>query len=455
MQLTGMKGFSVVWAGQLVSLLGTSMTSFALTIWAWQETGQATALALVGFFSFGPAVLLSPVAGALVDRWNRKLVMMLSDLAAGLASIVTLALYLSGALEVWHLYALGAWTGAFSAFQWPAYSAAISTMLPKVQYTRASGMMSLAESASNVAAPALAGFLLSVIGIGGILVIDIVSFTLAVGGLLLVLIPQPKRSQEGDEGRGSLVQESVYGFRYIWTRRPLLHLQLVFFAVNLTGTFTLTLLAPMVLASTGNDELILGSVQSALGVGGVAGGLLLSTWGGPTRRIHGVLLGMMGSSLLGSLLMGLAGGVTLWLISGFFIIFFIPIINGSNQAIWQAKVAPDVQGKVFAARRLIAQITAPVAMLAAGPLADYVFEPALMPGGALAPLFGSLVGTGPGAGMSLMFVLAGLLGVLIGLGGYLAPSVRNAEDRLPDHDDVGNEADDADIDEEITPTPVV
>ena len=448
-RLTGMTGFSAIWFGQLISLLGTSMTSFALTIWAWQETGQATALALVGFFSFGPAVLLSPVAGALVDRWNRKLVMMLSDLAAGVASILTLALHLSGSLEIWHLYVLGAWTGAFSAFQWPAYSAAISTTLPKTHYTRASGMMSLAESASSVAAPILAGILLGIIGLGGILVVDIVTFSLAVSALFFVLIPPPKRSGAGAAGRG-LWQESLYGFRYIW-RRPLLNLQLVFFAVNLVATFVLILLAPMVLASTGNDELVLGSVQSALGAGGVVGGLLLSVWGGPTRRIHGVLVGMILSSLLGSILMGLANTLTLWLIAGFFITFFIPILNGSNQAIWQAKVAPEVQGKVFAARRLIAQITAPLAMLAAGPLADYVFEPALMPGGALVPLFGVVVGTGPGAGMSLMFVLSGMLGVLIGVGGYLSPSVRRAEDLLPDHNEVeevaGVEAD------AISPTP--
>ena len=434
-----MTGFTIVWIGQVVSLLGTAMTGFALTIWAWQETGQATALALVGFFTFGPTVLLSPVAGALVDRWNRKLVMMLSDLGAGAATVVTLALYVSGGLEIWHLYVLGAWTGAFGAFQFPAYSAAISTMLPKAQYARASGMLSLAESASAIAAPVLAGVLLAVIGIGGIMVIDIVTFTVALLALLWVAIPQPEASEEGRGSRGSLLKESLYGFRYIVKRPSLLGLQLVFTAINLIFTFGFIVLAPMILARTGNDELMLGSVQSALGVGGVAGGILLSVWGGPKRRVHGVLLGMAASSLLGTTLMGVGQSLPLWLVAAFFSAFFIPILNGSNQAIWQAKVAPDVQGKVFAARRLIAQLSAPVAMLLAGPLADRVFEPAMMPGGALANLFGPLVGTGPGAGMGLMFVMSGVAGTLVGLGGYLFPAIRRVETTIPDHDAVLSE----------------
>jgi len=432
-----MRAFTVVWLGQVVSMLGTNMTRFALTIWAWQITGQATALALVAFFSFGPSVLLSPIAGALVDRANRKRVMMLSDLAAGLSTIVVLLLFLTDQLQIWHLYVAGAFAGAFESFQFPAYSAAVTTMLPKEQYTRASGMLSMAESAANIGAPILAALFLTVIGIGGVMAIDIITFTVAIGALLLVAIPQPERTAAGEEARGSIWRESLYGFRYILDRSSLLGLQLVFFTINLTATLGFTLWSPMLLARTGNNELILGSVQSAAGIGGVAGGLLLSIWGGPKRRIHGVLLGMVFASLLGQMLMGLGQALTIWAIAAFFSSFFIPILNGSNQAIWQAKVAPDVQGRVFATRRLIAQITAPVAMLLAGPLADRVFEPALREGGSLVPLFGRFVGTGPGAGMSLMFIFSGALGVLAGLGAYAFPSIRRAEEILPDHKATG------------------
>ncbi len=430
---SGMTGFTVVWVGQMISMLGTGMTRFALTIWAWQLTGSATALALVGFFSFGPIVLFSPIAGALVDRWNRKLVMMLSDLAAGMSTVAIFLLYATGHLEVWHLYVAGAFAGTFESFQFPAYSAAITTMVDKKHYARASGMLSLAESISGIAAPALAGLLLVAIGINGILIIDMVTFVAAILALLMVAIPQPPRTAEGAEGSGSLWQESIYGFRYILARPSLLGLQMLFFMSNLLGTLGFTLLAPMILARTGSNSVVLGTVQSAFGVGGVVGGLLLATWGGPKRRVHGVLLGFIGVSLLGQTLMGLGQILPVWVVAAFFFSAIIPILNGSNQAIWQQKVAPDVQGRVFATRRLIAQITAPLAMLMAGPLADFVFEPGMMAGGSLAATFGWLVGTGPGAGMALIFVISGLLGGFIGIVGYFSPTIRNAEDILPDH----------------------
>jgi len=172
----GMRAFIIVWFGQLVSLLGTGMTQFAITIFAWEITGKATALALVGFFAFGPTVLLSPVAGAIVDRANRKLVMMLSDLVSALMTGVILLLFLAGKLQIWHLYIAGGLSGAFQAFQFPAYSAAMTMMLPKDHYARASGMLSIAESASGIVAPILAGALIALIGIGGILAIDLVTF---------------------------------------------------------------------------------------------------------------------------------------------------------------------------------------------------------------------------------------------------------------------------------------
>ena len=432
-QPAGMRAFVIIWLGQLVSMLGTGMTRFALTIWAWQITGSATALALVGVFSFAPIVLFSPIAGALVDRWPRKLVMMASDLAAGLSTIAILILYSTSNLEIWHLYVAGAFAGIFESFQFPAYSAAVSTMLTKENYTRASGMIGMAEAASGIAAPALAGLLLVSIGIGGILLIDIATFTIAVAVLLFVYIPQPKRTAAGEEGKGSLWTESLYGFRYIFRRPSLLGLQLVFFGINLTSTSGFILIAPLILARTGENSLILGTVESALGVGGLVGGLLLSTWGGPKRRVHGVLLGMAGTGLLGVMGMGLARTLPFWAAAAFASMFFNQILNASNQAIWQAKVDPDVQGRVFAARRLIAQLAAPLAMFLSGFLADRIFEPAMQPGGGWANAFGWLVGTGAGAGMGLLLVISGLLTVLVALSGYLVPAIRNAETILPDH----------------------
>jgi DHA3 family macrolide efflux protein-like MFS transporter len=208
----------------------------------------------------------------------------------------------------------------------------------------------------------------------------------------------------------------------------------VFLVGNLFSNLAFAILAPMILARSGNNQLVFGSVQSAGAIGGVVGGLGMSIWGGPKRRIHGVLLGWFCCGLLGQSVLGLGQTLPIWVAGMFLFVFFVPFLNGSNQAIWQAKVAPDVQGRVFATRRLIAWLVSPLARLVAGPLADQVMEPAMAQGGRLAPVFGDLVGTGPGAGMGLMFVITGLLAAATGLSGYLFPTVRDVEDILPDHE---------------------
>ncbi len=430
---SSLRGFVVVWFGQVISLLGSAMTWFALMVWAYDQTGQATPMALLGACSFGATILFSPVAGALVDRWNRKRVLLISDATAGLATLVVLVLYLVGQLQIWHLYLIGFLAGTFQAFQYPAYAAAVTMMVPKEHYTRASGMLELAWSASSVAAPLLAGILLGKIGIQGIMTIDLLTFLFAIASLFLVSVPQPERSEAGSAGRGSLWKESAYGFRYIRARSSLLGLLMLFAIVNLVDYAGFTLFAPMILARTGGNELTLGSVQSVGAIGGVVGGALLTVWGGSRRKIHGVLMGWALSSL-GIVIMGVGRGLTLWMIGGFAYAFFEPLVNGSSQAIWQVKVAPEVQGRVFATRFLVSQMTMPVSMLLLGPLADHVFEPALMPGGALADAFGWLVGIGPGAGMAFMCVGAGLLAMLLPLLGYAIPLVRDVEALIPDHD---------------------
>jgi DHA3 family macrolide efflux protein-like MFS transporter len=435
----GMRAFWIIWAGQVVSLLGTSMTNFGLTIWAYEQTGEATALALIGFFFVTPMVILSPTAGAIVDRSNRKLMMMLSDLAAGLTTIVQLVLLATGNLEIWHLYITAAVAGTFQTFQWPAFSAAITLMLPKEQYGRANGLMQLAGAASGVFAPLLAGALLSVIDLTGIMTIDVVTFSFAIGALLFVFIPQPERSEAGRKAEGGLWQESIYGFRHILRRPSLLGLQLVFMVGNLFAGLGFTLMAPMILARTGNNELIFGSVNSAGAIGGVVGGLAMCAWGGPKRRVLGVLGGWLLFGLLGESLLGLGQSLPIWLAAAFAGAFFGPIIDASNQAIWQAKVEPDVQGRVFGVRRMIAWAISPLARLIAGPLADKVFEPAMLQGGGLAGTFGWLVGTGEGAGMSLILVLCGIGVALVAVAGYASRVVRNAEDILPDYDAIPEE----------------
>jgi MFS family permease len=377
----------------------------------------------------------------MVDRYNRKLMMMVSDLTAVLSTAMVFGLYATGHLEFWHLYIAAAVNGLGNTFQWPAYSAAISTMVPKEQFGRANGLMSLMEAGPGVLAPVLAGALLAIkiTGFGYfdsfalIMLIDLVTFFLAIGALLFVYIPQPPKTEAGEEAKGNIWKEAVYGFGYIFKRPSLLGLQLIFFFGNLFAGIGFTVLAPMILARTGQNSLIFGSVQTAAAIGGVAGGIGMSIWGGFKRRVHGVLGGWMLAGLSFAVL-GVGTGIEVWIPLMVLTALMTPLINTSNQALWQAKVAPDVQGRVFSARRLIAWFAQPISPIIAGTLADFVLEPAMRSSTVLARLFSPIFGTGPGAGMGLLMFFAGLAAAAVGLAGYFIRPVRDAEDILPDFD---------------------
>ncbi|MFO7992337.1 MAG: MFS transporter [Thermoplasmata archaeon] len=430
----GMTAFLVVWAGQLVSILGSIMTNFALMIWIWMKTGEATPFAIFGFVTFTPLLLATPLAGVLVDRWDRKLTMILSDLAAGIATIMIFILFLVGGLELWHLYILGAFSGFFGAFQFPAFSASISLMVKKENYARANGLLSMAGTTSGLFGPVLAAAFLGIIGIKGILIIDIVTFTAAIGTLLFIQVPQPKKSEVGDKSVSNIWNEMLFGFKYIYKRRSLMGLLLVFLAINVFFQIGNTLRAPMMLARTGGSEYVLAGVQSIACVGGILGGLVLAVWGGPKNKIRGIFLGMGASSIFGVFLMGLGTGLIIWGVGSFVMLFSMSITGGCSQSFWQSKVEPDIQGKVFSARRFIAQASIPIASLISGPMADGYFEPAMSEGGSLSLVFGNLVGTGSGAGMAVIYLIIGIFGLLVVVVGYSVYHIREAENILSDFD---------------------
>ena len=433
-RLSGMSGFTVVIAGQIVSVLASMMTNFALSIWMWERTRQATAMAGINVAFIIPMMIMSPIAGAFVDRYDRKLMMMISDLTAVLATVFIFILHLSGSLEVWHIYVAAVINGFGNAFQWPAYSAVISTMVPKEQYSRANGMMSLVEAGPGVFAPMIASAILPIIGIGGIMLVDIITFGLAVGALLIVHIPAPERTVEGEQGKQSLISESVYGFKYIFKRPSLLGLQTLFLFGNLFTGITFATFAPMVLSRSNDNYQWLASVQTFGAIGGIAGGLLMSTWKGFKKYSTGVILGWAITGLL-VVAFGVSASLWVWLPTLVLQSIFIALINTSNQALWQSKVAPDAQGRVFAARRLIAMATQPIAPLIGGVLADQVLEPGMAnEASGMFTLFSPIVGTGPGSGMAILFVIGGLLVVTVGMIGFSIPQIRNVEEILPDHD---------------------
>ncbi len=413
--LKGMQAFSFIWFGQLISQVGTIMVGLALSIWAWQETTQATSLALISFFLLAPSIFLSPVAGVFVDRWNRKLTLILSDLGAGLASIIVLILLTTNTLEIWHLYALSFWKGIFHSFQFPAFSVVISLLVNEKDYARASGMLSLVQSGANVVAPLLSGILLSSVGLKGVLVIDIASFVMAIFLLLLVAIPKPESPKTDSSALHSFWQELGFGFSYIFNKRKLIFLLILNSCIALVGAVGMVLIAPMILARTGNDEILLGGILSSMGAGGVVGGLLLSVWGGPDRKIVGVLGGLFLMSSTGYVLLGVGQTAYVWLVGAFNVTLFLPFLLGSNQAIWQVEVPVAVQGKVFSARQFISQAITPLVFITAAPLADRFFETAMRRNSPWRDFWMPIVGSGTGSGIAVIFVLTGLMGISISL----------------------------------------
>jgi MFS transporter, DHA3 family, macrolide efflux protein len=411
-----MRNFLIIWLGQLVSTIGSSMTSFAIEIWAWEITGKATTLTLVGFFSLLPSIIITPISGVIVDRFNRKLLMMVGDTVAVLSTIFILLLHLTNNLQIWHFYLTGAIVGTFNQFQSLAYSASVSLMIPKHHYTRASSLQFVSGYGSNIIAPALAGYLYAVIGFVGIWLIDISTFVIAISSLLLISIPQPLPAAENGK-IASIGQDLGFGWRYITNRKSLLALLIVNLLFWLPHDIGDSLYAPMILSRTDNNTLVLGTLASAAGFGGVTGAIIVSTWGGFRRKIKGVLLGMIGAGL-SKIVFGLGRTAWVWIPAQFCSSFNFPLNGSSDNAIWLMKVEANVQGRVFAARSLFLQIGSAVAYLIAGPLADRVFTPALQSGGVLVGIFGGLFGSGTGAGIAFLYVICAGCMLLVGLVGF-------------------------------------
>jgi MFS transporter, DHA3 family, macrolide efflux protein len=426
--------FWAIWVGQVVTLAGNSVLRFAFVVHAWAAGEQATRVVALSLSAMLPQLLLSPIAGALVDRCRKRTALRLTDLG-GLVVVVGLcAVDFSGQLDLWQIYAAVALLGASAAFQYPAVSSAVPLLVEKDQYQRANGLIGSASSIATVSGPILAGILIGVAGLGLILCVDLASFIVMLACVQLISLPEPPRR---DVGKGRvrpwrrLAAESAEGLRYLLGQPSLRGLTLVFFAVNLVMMFGFAVLQPMILARSGNSSADLASVMACIGVGGVAGGLLLNAWGGPENRIRGMMLGTIGMCLSAQVGAAIARSVTWWCVSVFIGAVLLPMINSAMQSIIQTKVPADRLGRVFGAVMFFSQISAPLAMAVSGPLADHVFEPHGESGG-VARLLGPLLGNGPGSGMAAMLLIGGICGIGAAIVGMTSRSVRDIDWLLPD-----------------------
>jgi MFS family permease len=433
----GMNGLFIIWLGQMISGIATTTTFYSLPFWITVRTGASgSALSYWESFFFASYLFFVLFALFFIDRFPRKTIMLLYDFLLMSATAILLLLEASGKLEIWHIYFNAIVQGVGYAFRLPTYSSVITILVPRKQYVRANGMLSLLYDIPEIFGPVLAGLFFLTLGLKGILAINLISFVISIGALLLVDIPPTPHTPEGDLSHTGLLKEAIYGIRYILRRPGLLGIQLVFFFGNIFSGIALsvTALYTMISLRTGGNVEIAGTVQSAGAVAAVVAALFLSVFGGIKRPVNAILFGWIISSLFGLTLLGIGQVLLIWVIAKVVDSFFNPIVDVAMNKFLQTKVPPDIQGRVFSASDFIAQVPFLATPFLAGYLGDRIFEPAMHTGGTLVSAFGWLVGTGPGAGYGLMIFLCGIGGTLVGAVGYLSSAIRNVDQTLPDYE---------------------
>ena len=414
---------------QTVSQIGSLISYLCVSFAIYRQTGHATPLALVEFFSFLPVIAAGGLAGALADRFDRRVIMLIANVGFVVCGGLLLLSFASHAFRLWHLYALSFASALFAALEGPAFQASVTLLAPDHRRDRANALAQMTGPIARIVALAIAGLLFAAIGAVGAIALDIATFLVAIAVLLSVRIPRPAETNEGRALRGSIWRQAFDGFRYLGDRPALLGLCVYYALVAFLVSGVLVVGTPYVLARTGSVQTY-AVVMAALNAGALGGAVAMSAWGGMRPRVHTVFPGLVIAGLFLALA-GMARGPVSLAAAFMVLMAMMPITNAATMSILQAKVAPDLQGRVFAAFGQINGVLTPLAYLLAGPLADRVFEPARrLPSWRFVAW---AVGLGPGAGIGLMFVVAGALTALLSLAVYALPVIRRLEADLPDH----------------------
>ena len=410
--LKEMKGFLLLWGSQAVSSLGTAMTEYALIVWTYRQQGTALSVALLTLCSFAPTILFRFAAGAMADRWDKKRIMLLADLFAACGTLSVYLLYAFSALRVWHLYLINILLSMMNAFQEPAAFVATSLLVPKEQYTRAGGLQGFSGAAVSILAPALGASLLALGGLKVVLICDLCSFFAAFIVLLLFIrIPAMERAEkeQGEPFRKTCTE----GFRFLRGHRVLLRLILFMACVNFLAKMGNDgLLSPFVLARTGDDQQVLGAVQSCVALGVMAGSIIV-TWMKPVKnrlKLIGISTALVFS---GNIFQGLSRCPAVWCAAAFGSYAMAAIMNAHMTVFLREQIPIEMQGRVFSAESTLKNGAIPLGLYLGGLLADRVFEPLMM---ARSPLQGWLATCfveGTGAGIAVQFVIMGVLGILL------------------------------------------
>jgi MFS family permease len=421
-----MRRFLAVASGQLVSIIGSSLTEFAVPLWIYLHTGSLFRFALFAVCGLVPGMLVAPLAGAVVDRFDRRRIMLLGDTAAGGTQLVLGVLLWTGRLQIWEIYPLLVSLSVALTFQRLAYNSSIAQLVPKHYLGHANGVVQMVGGVAQILVPLVAVGLMAAIGLSGILVIDVVSYAVAVGVVLFVRFPTMMAWRR----RETLLAEIGHGFRYSWGQPGFRAMLLFFAALNVFLAPLFLLISPLVLSFAGLARV--GEVALAAGVGATLGGLAMAFWGGPRRRrMRGMLLCTLALAAF-CLFTGLRP--SLWTIGAgaFGMALWLTVVNGIYATIVQVKVAQRFHGRVFAVNTLIAWSTLPIGWGLVAPYGARLFNPLMVRGGALSAAFGPVLGVGPGRGIGLMYLLFAVAMALLVLIALRTPVLARFDEQVPD-----------------------
>jgi len=420
--------FLTIWIGQLISSVGSGLTTFALGVFIYQATHSATQFGLIVVFGSVPGIILSPLAGVMVDRWNRGTAMAISQVGSAVSILSMSALLFMHRLTLWEICIAVGMNSIFMALQWTSFSAATTMLVPKGGLVRAGGLVQLAQTMSLIISPLIAGPLITLIPIGAIMLFDVLSYAFAFMTIMLVKVPNPPKTILMTDD-ATVTGEIKQGWAYIKERPGLLYFLMFFTMTNFGLAISHVLITPLVLSFSA--PMVLSRILSAFGLGLVMSGIAMSMWRGPSQRVR-VVLGVVFLQGLGLVLAGLRQNA--WLIgAGLCLVGLgLPVVNSVTQALWQTKTAADIQGRVFAVRRMLVQAAAPIAYLIAGPLADRIFGPRFAAGGAWAHSVGRFIGIGSSRGIAFLFILAGAVVMVTAIVSWTVKPLRNLESGVPD-----------------------
>jgi DHA3 family macrolide efflux protein-like MFS transporter len=397
--------FFGIWTGQAFSLVGSKVAQFALVWWLTKLTGSATVLATASLVAIVPEILLGPIAGAYVDRWNRRIIMIVADGVVALASLWLAYLFWAGTIQVWHVYVIMFVRAVGGSFHWPAMQASTSLMVPKEHLARVAGLNQTMNGALNIIGPPLGALLLELLALHSVMFVDVGTALLAIVSLLSVHVPQPERRDMAlkEAGKPSIWSDMREGLRYIRNWPGLMGLIASAMLVKIALTPAFSLLPLLVSDHFHGDAAQLSLLEAVTGAGVVVGGLTLSVWGGFRRKIYTTMLGITILGL-GLVVLGLTPGHLFWLALGSALIIglTIPLVDGPIMAILQGTVAPEMQGRVFTTMGSLLLLTSPIGLAIAGPVSDWL-------------------------GLNIWFLTAGVLCSVMGLVGFYVPAITNIE----------------------------